>query len=561
MSADSFPAPAGSVREREIPRRRVEAASRARRLRLSWPVVLGALIVLTGVSVWLRTRALHQYLWIDEGISVGIASHPLSAIPGLMRQDGSPPLYYLLLHVWMSVFGRSEVATHELSLLFSLLSIPVAYWAGATLFERRAGLICAGLAAGVPYLTRYATETRMYSLMVVLSIIVAASFVHAFVRRRRRYLPLFSVSLAAAAYTHNWGLFLGFMTGVAYLWCLWRSPAPRRALWRDGVIAFGLVVILFAPWLPTVAFQAQHTGAPWDSRPVLWSFTQALYYLVGGRGSAMVILLAGGTGLVAILGASAALVPRAERRSASARVLALVRRPLSTPSDELAWPRLAVEALFIMGIGTMVFAFAYSKINTAWAVRYLAAVLGPLLLLAGLGLSRARRLGLVGLVLLAAFWILDPISHGVNSKSNVRAVAAQVSHELGSNALVLSAQPEDVPVLDYYLPSVKHWGTPLGPVADPRVTDWRDALERFERSSVGTVLEPMIRSLAPGEKVMLVMPVHSAKAPPYLKLVSQAAERWSYFLAHDPNLKPVGSSAAYAHETGVAVRAFVYERR
>ena len=53
------------------------------------------------------------------------------------------------------------------------------------------GLICAALAAFNPFLTVYAQETRMYSLMVVLSLLLSAAFLHVFVFRRRSYLPLF----------------------------------------------------------------------------------------------------------------------------------------------------------------------------------------------------------------------------------------------------------------------------------------------------------------------------------------------------------------------------------
>ena len=79
------------------------------RLAARQPVLLaGALIALTAVSLLLRTGALGTGYWIDEGISVGIASHDLRDIPGALGQDGNPPLYYLLLHGWMLVFGTTE---------------------------------------------------------------------------------------------------------------------------------------------------------------------------------------------------------------------------------------------------------------------------------------------------------------------------------------------------------------------------------------------------------------------------------------------------------------------
>ena len=64
-------------------------------------VLVGLLIV----SVYLRTKSLGASLWMDEGLSIGIASQPLLDIPHVLRMDGSPPLYYMLLSVWMDVFG------------------------------------------------------------------------------------------------------------------------------------------------------------------------------------------------------------------------------------------------------------------------------------------------------------------------------------------------------------------------------------------------------------------------------------------------------------------------
>ena len=100
-------------------------------------VIAGALILLVGASVPLRIGALDASYWIDEGIAVGIASHPRRH-PGDAAQDGYPPLYYLLLHGWMQASGTGEAATRTLSLLFALLAVPVSFWAGAALFDRRA---------------------------------------------------------------------------------------------------------------------------------------------------------------------------------------------------------------------------------------------------------------------------------------------------------------------------------------------------------------------------------------------------------------------------------------
>ena len=107
---------------------------------LSRARVAAGLLGLLVVSYLLRSTAIHGRYWIDEGLSVGIASFPLDEIPGALRQDGSPPLYYLLLHVWIDVIGgNGEARTHALSLGFALLAIPVAYALARQLFSERAG--------------------------------------------------------------------------------------------------------------------------------------------------------------------------------------------------------------------------------------------------------------------------------------------------------------------------------------------------------------------------------------------------------------------------------------
>ena len=495
--------------------------------------IVAALALITLISGVVRLETFKAHYWIDEGLSVGIASHPFGDIPSLLKMDGSPPLYYLILHVWMAAFGRGEIATHALSFVFAMLTIPVAYWAGASLFDRRTGLVCAVLAGGASYLTAYAQETRMYSLLALLSLLVAASFIEVFVRRRGGYLPVFVLSLVASLYTHNWALFLALMSVAAFLFCVREQASERRALWRDGAIAFGGVAILYAPWVPTVVYQAHHTGAPWALPPVFWSLTQSFYSLVGGRGAAVALLLGGGAGLLA----------------------------LRHPENARAWVRLAIKCLFILGLGTLLIAWLYSKTTPAWAPRYLAVIVGPLLIVFGLGVRRGGTLGMVALALCACFWVLDPQRPTVNSKSNVALVVHNVQNQLPPSTLVLSTQPEQVPVIAYYLPHVTRYATPLGPVIDPHIVDWRDALSRFRRSSVNHTLRPLLRRVAPGQRVALITPAIFAKQPEWMSLIEQASNQWQNELQRDHRFEQVASNSAKWLGSGVPVKITVFARR
>ncbi|MEA2284963.1 MAG: hypothetical protein QOJ21_1006, partial [Solirubrobacteraceae bacterium] len=61
--------------------------ARFRALPVAVQVALGVAFI-AGFSLALRTLAILARYWIDEGLSIGFAQHPLLVIPGLMRQDG-----------------------------------------------------------------------------------------------------------------------------------------------------------------------------------------------------------------------------------------------------------------------------------------------------------------------------------------------------------------------------------------------------------------------------------------------------------------------------------------
>ena len=159
---------------------------------------------------------------------------------------------------------------------------------------------------------------------------------------------------------------------------------------------------------------------------------------------------------------------------AGAGLIAILRtRPLS------AHGRAAI-ALLIICVLTPTLAWLLSQSSPAWANRYLAVAVPPFLLLATGGLAYARRLGVFGLVLVVIMWAQDtsPVE-----KSNVRAIAHTIGPSLAPGDLVISTQPETIPLLHYYLPEGLRYATLTGEETDFGVWDWRDGVERLEATS------------------------------------------------------------------------------
>ncbi|HET9074331.1 MAG TPA: glycosyltransferase family 39 protein [Solirubrobacteraceae bacterium] len=524
------PAPVRSDRSRQLTASLTKRAGTIAQRPWAVPAWIGGLLVL---STLMRLRGIHFHYWIDEGISVGIASHPLSQIPGLLRQDGAPPLWYALLHVWMSLFGTRPVATHTLSLIFAQLTIPAGWWAARPL-GRRAAVFASLLLAGVPYLTAYAEETRMYSLMVLLGLLLAGAFLRAFVERRRGWMPAFVLALTAAMYTHNWGLFLAVASAAGIVACLWLTPvSERRALLRDGIITLGATFILYLPWLPTTLFQAAHTGAPWAVRTTLWTWTQGLYFIGGGRDVVAVLFVAGIAGLISTFRASS--VHSAFRREVI--VLAL-----------LVWVTFA--AGWVLG-----------KLDPSFSSRYEAAIVGPLALIVALALSRSGRIAVLAVALCCTWWVLDPRTAQLSAKSNVAAVAAAAGSSLNSQSLVLSTQPEQVPTLHYYMPQVQRFATPVGFPGHDYAVNWVNLLGRMENPATGHELHRLLATVAPGQTVGIVIPIGLSSVTTYLRLVNHFSTTWWHFLEHDPDFTQVLSTRRSWSTSGNPVELAVYRRR
>ena len=119
-----------------------------------------------------------------------------------------------------------------------------------------------------------------------------------------------------------------------------------------------------------------------------------------------------------------------------------------------------------------------SQISPAWANRYLSMLLGPLLLLGAGGLSRAGNLGIVDDGRARLLWA-HPRTHALETKSNAHTASVLVRDRLAPGDLVVAVHPEQGPLMHLYLPKGLRWANAMGPVSDPQVMDWRDALDRL----------------------------------------------------------------------------------
>ncbi len=501
-----------------------------------WATTGAVLVLLMAVSAFIRSRTLSGQLWFDEAGAVGLASHPLGSLLGAVHRAGAAPLYYLLLHVWISLFGSGETVTHTFSLLIGLASIPAAMWTGWSLAGRRAGIFAAVLFAFSSFLTRYAEETQPYELMVLLGLLATAGLIHAFVYRRRGYLWLFGVCLALMLYTHGSALLYWLGAAVALLF-VWRSLPDRRAgFLRDAALCFGGAVIVFLPWLPTAIDQIAHATNPWHYTPLMGATVPS--QLLGSERVDVTLL-------ICVVIAVAPLAVRARRR---------------TPEAAMFWALIAIPAV-ALAVGRIVGFFV-----PIWAWRYFGPVVAPLLLLGALSAARARIVGVVAIIFCVAF-LANAGSFAPSFKSDMRDVAAEMTPLMHPGDLVVVAQPEQAPLAWYYLPSGLRFASTTGRVTDPSVTNWMGAMSRLQDADPRATLGPLVASLKPGQQLLYVRPLtEGAKNwnAAWSALVRRRSAQWGQLLQDERangTLKPVATAPHnYRSACCVANSAVLYQK-
>src|SRR5260221_1922854 len=134
----------------------------------SW-VLLVALIIAVAftIRVWNLTK---ESFWADEGWTMLLAKGPtIPDVVQTMANDQHPPLYFVLMHVWIDLAGNSEFTTRFLSLAWSVLGVALIYRLGADLFSRGAGAAAAVMLALADNDTVLVPDARRFTPIAVLA--------------------------------------------------------------------------------------------------------------------------------------------------------------------------------------------------------------------------------------------------------------------------------------------------------------------------------------------------------------------------------------------------------
>ncbi|MDQ1649970.1 MAG: mannosyltransferase [Frankiaceae bacterium] len=450
------------------------------------PVLLGLAVV---AGLVLRFVA-GQALWLDEAQSVEIARLPLSGGNSLwqaLREDGSPPLYYLLLHGWIELFGTGSRTVRGLSAVLNLAcAVPLWYLARRVIGPRAARVAMLILITS-PFAMYFATETRMYSLLLLLALLGGLAL-----EKTLRAPSIGSVvglgfAAVAVALTHYWSLYLLFTLGLLLLVGAVRGSFPsakrNRRLALLGLVLGGM---LFLPWLPNFLYQGKHTGTPWGEPASFAAVVHAFGQWSGGPTTVGRALL-----LVSI-----ALLTAAVFGSPAGRHQILIDLRGHEPG----------RLLLVLSLGTLFVAVSVGLlVGNAWADRYTVTAFAPYLLAVALGTERIAdpKLLRVTLVLLAVLGVIAGGQQIRLQRTQANEVASFLRAEAHSGDVLLVCPDQLGPGLARQkLPPgmVTHVIPTYAPVG--RV-DWRDYQQRNSAADGGALANRALAEAGPNATVWL----------------------------------------------------------
>jgi mannosyltransferase len=445
------------------------------RSRVFWMVVGLTLLGAVLRFATLGAQAYHhdEIVTASRVLRVGFG-HAMDAVG---FSESAPPLYYALAWLWTQVVGTGPWGLRSLSAVAGVATIPVAYFVGRELRDRRTGLLAAALVAVNPMLLWYSQEARAYALLALFCALSLLFCVRALQGGGKRDCVWWGVVSALALATHYFAVFP--LIAEVYLLARRRGRAILPGLWIVGAAALLLV--------PLAYHQMSYGHAEWIGK-----------FSLGHR--------LGETAITFLIGETGDIIGRAEQPEPALLPLALVLAAfvLLAVRGSRAERRAAFLPLAVGGVAIGVpLLLAIGPGGKDFVLtRNLLPALVPLLLVVAVALTveRARRLGAAIAALLLIYSLGFCIWASASpelQRPDWKAVADHLGEPDGPRATVTWVIGEAP--LRYYLTHGATQGKPSEGAIQLKPSEGYDWLVReVNFVSIGPAPPPSRRLLGPG---------------------------------------------------------------
>ena len=229
--------------------------------KLSWNhMVLFSVIFAISAVFYYYKIGLSDF-WSDETYTKSMLHGTPSEFYSMFKNDLHPPLYYLGLRLFTTLFGLSETSLRAFSVVGVLATLLLAYFAGQRVFGKEGALYFCLMLVSVPMLAVYSHQARMYSwaaFSVTGVFIFSCLFLRTGTKRDLLFLLIFTVT---AMYIHYYSTIAALM---ANLFVFLQHIITKNRKWRIHFLSLIVAAFLFLPWVFMFIVQIKRVqGAFW----------------------------------------------------------------------------------------------------------------------------------------------------------------------------------------------------------------------------------------------------------------------------------------------------------
>jgi uncharacterized membrane protein len=273
-----------------------------RRLKMDFPEVQRVfsneyviLLLIFIVGAFFRFKGLNtQSLWYDELVTIFRTAPELSfsKVIANYQVDPHPPLFFLTLHYWLTIFGNNEVTARFLMAIFGSVSVISVYWLGKECLDKKTGFIASLFTAVNFYNLQFSQEVRPYIVLFLFTAFSYTWFIRLIREQTRRNVILYGVFTALMIYSHYYGL-IHLLSQVIFLlfYIVFEKPVSLRSLLKHFAQSGIVITLLYSPWIPTTLKMLQRTKH-WNPMPKP-DFFIPLFRLFFGSEPYLVMLFSG----------------------------------------------------------------------------------------------------------------------------------------------------------------------------------------------------------------------------------------------------------------------------
>ena len=219
-----------------------------------WKVSMLGVISLAAI---IRIAGIHsQSFFYDEVVSRELSFHSFHDLFfGIARDNGNPPLHWILIKAWSLVFGSGETALRAFSAFAGVACTALVFLIAKEYFDEHVALIASIAYALSPFSLELSTEARCYAWLQLVATASFYCFFRFWIRNQSRWLSGVLLCTVLLTFTHYYGFFIP----LAQMIILLTFRQYRKLLaWLATMSVAACIFVL--GWLPVFLAQIKQPG-------------------------------------------------------------------------------------------------------------------------------------------------------------------------------------------------------------------------------------------------------------------------------------------------------------